>query len=164
LFWGVGVFINTRDNKTGANLPFWRRWQESLSKDFKIQPAQLSVFFLALVVLALLPIFRMGRHNDLVMRGSIPSLFVFFSFAGYIIFETSGKIRRRLGIFYAAISLIVALGTVSAVAEVSRSINNYHLGAPSYETIPSTATLDELFTIKQRLGNEEAFFYRWIGK
>ena len=36
---------------------------------------------------AMLPIFRIGKYNDLVMRGSIPSLFIFFALLGHVVFD-----------------------------------------------------------------------------
>jgi hypothetical protein len=161
---GVGILFSARANHADASLPFWRRWGQTLARDFKLQPAQLVIFLLALVVLGLLPSFRMGKYNDLVMRGSIPSLFIFFAFVGHVIFETSAKMRRKLSVLYVVMLLVLALSFFPAVAEIARSVKNYHVGAPEYASVQSTATLDELFTITQRLGNEEALFYRWIGK
>lgn len=163
LLLGAGIFLRaSRSNEAGW--PFWRRWQDALWQDFKIRPAQVVIFLLSLVVLGLLPMFRMGKYNDLVMRGSIPSLFIFFAFVGHVIFETGVELRRKLIGLYIVLLLVMGLSFFPAVAEIARSVKNYHVGAPEYASVQSTATLDELFTITQRLGDEEALFYRWIGK
>ncbi len=161
---GAGIFFRAKSCQGGFVVGMWKRWQDTLWLDFKIQPAFLAVFLFTLVVLALLPMFRMGKHNDLAMRGSIPSLFIFFSFIGHVIFESSAEVRRKLSVVYITMLLVLLLSFFPAVAEIARSAKNYQIGPPAYETVQSTATLDELFTITQRLGDEDARFYRWIGK
>jgi len=161
LFIGAGIFLRARQF-VGTGLPFWRRWQATLWQDFKIQPVMLTVFTLTLVVLTLLPMFRMGKHNDLVMRGSIPALFVFFAFIGHVNFEISAEMRRKLGVLYVATLLVLALCFFPAVAEITRSVKNYHIGAPEYSSVQSTASSSH--DLLQRSGDEEARFYRWIGK
>lgn len=161
LFLGAGIFSRARLS-TGTGLPFWRRWQDRLWQDFKIRPAQLAIFLLALVVLGLVPMFRMGKYNDLVMRGSIPSLFIFFAFVGHVVFEASAELRRKLIGLYVVILLVLALSFFPAVAEMTRSVKNYHIGAPEYSSVQSTASSSH--DLLQRSGDEEALFYRRIGK
>lgn len=161
LFLGAGIFLRARQ-PDGAGLPFWRQWQGALWRDFQIQPAQLAIFLIALVVLGLLPMFRMGKYNDLVMRGSIPSLFIFFAFVGHVVFETSAELRRKLIGLYVVLLLVLALSFFPAVAEIARSVKNYHIGAPEYASVQSTASSPH--DLLQRSGDEEALFYRWVGK
>lgn len=35
----------------------------------------------------MLPMLRIGKYNDLVMRGSILSLFIFFALVGHVVFD-----------------------------------------------------------------------------
>lgn len=161
LFLGAGVVSRAR-LANGTGLPFWRRWQDTLWQDFQIQPAYLVIFLLSLAVLGLLPMFRMGKYNDLVMRGSIPSLFIFFAFVGHVVFEASAELRRKLIGLYVGLLLVLALSFFPAVAEIARSVKSYQVGAPEYSSVRSTASSSH--DLLQRSGDEGALFYRWIGK
>jgi hypothetical protein len=75
----------------------------------------------ALVVLAILPVVRFGPGNDLVMRGSIPSLAVLAIASCLALFEDGSRIPATLN-KRIALGLLLLVGAVTPIAEFARAI------------------------------------------
>ena len=119
-------------------------------------------FGAAVSVLGVLPIFRMGTNNDLVMRGSIPALFVFWTFVAAALTRADAQVRRRLGGVFAAIVIVVVVGGFSGVAAICRSIQQYRFGPPKLDSVKTTAQLPA--PSRERSGTADSFFFRVLAK
>jgi hypothetical protein len=75
---------------------------------------------LALVILALLPLAHFGPANDLVMRGSIPSLVVLLIGACLAMLAKSADLHGRLR--KAALAFLLVVGAITPVQEFARAV------------------------------------------
>jgi hypothetical protein len=78
------------------------------------------VVALALVILAILPVVHFGPGNDLVMRGSIPSLAVLAIASCLVLLGSGGEPRARLK--KAVLGLLLLVGAVTPVEEIARAL------------------------------------------
>ncbi len=136
----------------------------SLKQRFDISPIQIAVFLVSLLTLILLPLYKMGVLNDLVMRASIPSLFVLWAFAGNAVMGTGIEFRPRLKIIKILIGMILIVGFFPSIVEISRSIQNYRFAAPEFETVSESSKANRREKVIQRVGTDEAFFFQYISK
>lgn len=159
LFLILGM-VTTMQNIRPGN---WKKWTESLRLHFSITPAQIGIFLFSLCILFALPLFKVGKYNDLVMRGSIPALFIFWAIVVKVVMDASPIVRRKLVAVHVSLLLIIIAGFYPAMSEISRSIRYYSLGPPNYAEVLTSSELDER-DILQRMGDSEAFFHRYLGK
>jgi len=83
----------------------------------RIERADRGLLVVAALVLAILPLFQFGSANDLVMRASIPALFVLaFAFA-----RLAATTPRDDSALPTAISLLVILGAFTPMFEIKRA-------------------------------------------
>jgi hypothetical protein len=75
---------------------------------------------MAMIVLALLPLIYFGPANDLVMRGSIPSLAVLTIFACLALVDQVPDLAGRRK--KAALGVLLLIGAVTPIAEIARAI------------------------------------------
>ncbi len=115
-------------------------------------------------MLVVLPFFRMGSFNDLVMRASIPSLFVFWAFVARIITGASLRVRIKYNYAYMAVLLIVLIGFFPSFAEIARSVRYYQVGPPPLEKVHTTLSLEDTEFDLQRIGLEDTVFFHYLGK
>jgi hypothetical protein len=80
------------------------------------------ILWITLGILTLLPLFKYGEMNDLVMRASIPALLVLFLLTAQY-FLTQAKNKFRLPILTIAIILVLILGSVTSLHEINRSVS-----------------------------------------
>jgi hypothetical protein len=139
-------------------------WKAYLNQQFNISHTQFYLFVVAIGVLTLFPLLKMGYANDLVMRGSIPALFFFWAFISKIVMDSSNLIKRRLRIIYLLILILIIIGFYSGVSEISRSITNYHFGTPARSEVSSLASFDKPKIIRQMKGSKNSFFFQFISK
>lgn len=124
-----------------------------------------AVLIASLLTLTLLPLYRFGFNNDLVMRASIPSLLVLWMFVGKAVLDARPAVSSlRLRLAYGLLVGVVALGMVPGLTEVARSVQHYRLGPPPLEAIVPMADADPRHLVEQRVGEEEAFFFRYLGR
>jgi hypothetical protein len=71
----------------------------------------------ATATLVVLPVFRYGYYNDLVMRASLPALFVLLVFA----IELLGRWRLR-PLLAGAVAIVLLAGSLNAVSETVRQV------------------------------------------
>jgi hypothetical protein len=110
-------------------------------------------------------LFKMGYNNDLVMRGSIPSLFYIWAFVGWILVETWKSIRRRrVAILHALIVCLLLIGSYTSFSEIGRSIFSYHFGPPDRSQVETIAEASFPYIVEQRIGRADSIFYRTLGR
>ncbi len=143
---------------------FGSRLRKSTSQYFNIKPRQLGIFLIAIVILIFLPLFKVGLFNDLVMRGSIPALFIFWAFVGKILIETNPQIKQRFRWLYVTILVVTGLGFYSSVAEIARSIDNYHFGPPKLAVMEEYTFEFDPDKVIQRVGVDDSFYYKYLSK
>ena len=155
--------VNSDNKKT---VPLFRSWFSALDEYFNIKPAQFSIFTLSLFILIILPFLKMGLFNDIVMRSSIPALFILWATVSKIIFNDNiwKYFQIKFDFLYFAIIVTLIGGFFTGCSEIVRSIENYELGPPSSSLVASLGSEDRLELVKQRAGNDNTFFYRYIGK
>jgi hypothetical protein len=144
-------------------------WLDDLKRRFDLWPLQLGVLAISLASLTVLPLFRLGFNNDLVMRASIPSLFVLWVFTARIVVEAVQCLAARqapLKLRLAAWLLVgvVVAGFMPALAEVTRSLQSYRFGPPPLEAVVPAAEADPRHLVEQRVGDGEAFFFRYLAR
>ena len=130
-----------------------------LKNQFDIIPMQLTLFLTSLLVLFLIPFYKIGFYNEFVMRASIPALFIFWTFVVKVVLDAKIilKHNKKLILLYSFLLLILILGFFPAIAEIARSINRYQIHAPYLSTIPSTTDV-------LRVGTQNSVFFRYFGK
>jgi hypothetical protein len=110
------------------------------------------------ILLFLLPLYKLGKYSDLTMRASIPSLFVLS-----VLVANRIAIASRFTFRTAALILLVFLGTFTASAEMARSMQNMGLSIwirPAVD-IQSVPEMPPEFR-EQYEGNTSSFFYRYL--
>jgi hypothetical protein len=140
------------------------KWTVLLEQEFNITPMQLCLFLFSLSVLLILPLFKMGINNDLVMRGSIPSLFIFWALVAKVVADISLRIRMKFKLLYILISIIVTIGFFTSFNEIARSAIRYQFGPPVLSNTLTTMNANETEIVLQRIGSEDSLFYRYFGK
>lgn len=123
--------------------------------------------WLALIELALIPLYKMTPANDFAMRASIPGLLIL----AVSLMRHALECRKKWARW--ALILVVSVGAVTPISEICRSMTNTALqGARPVETVHSFqdfATDDKgiLQTCSRQFfayGYEESFFFRYMGK
>ena len=107
--------------------------------------------------LVLLPLARMGHFNDLVMRGTIPSLFVLWLLVAAALFAPG-----RGGFWRPLLLVVVTLGAATPLSEIARSVRSGASGLPASATVRAFPNLGDAGTVEQRRGRPEALFYRLL--
>ena len=137
---------------------------QAIHDRFEIDLNQLVLLTICLVVLLVLPNFKIGIANDLVMRGSIPAIFVFWAIISKITILGYSKLTKRQRAIYFVLIVVLVVSFFPAINEVARSISRYRLGPPTFSTVTSTGEANDPDTVEQRIGDDSALFYKWIGK
>lgn len=145
------------------------KWFRAAKQRYHLEPEQFLFWLVSLAVLTVLPLFKVGFLNDLVMRGSIPSLFIYWMVTAKVVTEANLQepawaLRVRSFFLYLLIVVIVILGFLPSLSEISRSIRFYHAGPPALTEVLSTANANPSLIVEQRAGNQDSVFYRYIGK
>lgn len=115
------------------------------------------LFYTAILCLLLLPVYRLGHHNDLVMRASIPALFVFLC---YVACSVS---CRRNGRTVARLSLLVLLciGALTGFSEIVRSVGQYTWRPPELSEVKGLKE-SEGYRSAQYIGPGKSYFFRYV--
>ncbi len=117
------------------------------------------LFILALVTLTVLPLYRVGANTDLMMRASIPSLFVLWVFL-------LGTLTSREGVGLnpqakRGVLVLLLVASIGGGSEIARSLNGYCSVVPHWDGISSVVQLwdgvRELY-----FGDEDSFFFRHL--
>ncbi len=116
------------------------------------------LLLLTLATLVVLPAYRIGENNDLMMRASIPSLFVMWVFlVGNLTNREGGlsPLARR------CLLLIILVGAMSGGAEILRSLKEYTAQVPSWGGTVGVPSLVESLN-GQYLGREDSLFFKYL--
>jgi len=161
----VRFFAYLFENNT-HKVSLWKKWFDAMDKNFNIKFPQFGLFILSVLILIILPFFKMGIFNDLVMRGSIPALFIFWAIVSKIILDSNiqKQFRLKFDFGYFLILATLIMGFLTAYSEIVRSAENYKFGPPSSDSISALGNEDRLELVKQRAGKDDSFFYRYFGK
>jgi len=115
------------------------------------------VVIASIVSLTVFPLFLMGYANDFVMRASIPALFVLQIMLGIILFSKRSNQKSPLR---GALIILVCIGFVSGVFEITRSLRLYDVKIKK----PLHVThLNPIFSL-QYLGSEKSLFFKHLSK
>lgn len=115
-----------------------------------------SFFYIASIILLFLPFYRYGLLNDLVMRASIPALFIVF-LCSYTLL-VSKKVRAQHGFLWLALIMYFILGTITPMTEMNRSVQS----KPNIGTSHQLLDIGDEMAIKQYLGKENSYFGKHI--
>jgi len=117
-----------------------------------------TLFYIAAPTLIFLPFFHYGLLNDLVMRGSIPSLFVIF-LCSYTLLS-SKKVRTKHLYIWLTLIIYFLLGAITPITEINRSLKSgKNVGIPIH--IPQVG---DAFTSQQYQGFGDSFMSKEILK
>jgi hypothetical protein len=133
--------------------------QIDLPPPIKLNGSQKIMAWTAILVLILLPTYKMGFMNDLCMRASIPALLILLSFWVRIL-------RREFTYQYfpmAVTMVCLLLGSGSAINEINRSLANYQLGIAKIDNVATLMNDPRNEIVEQRAGKTDSIFWRWLG-
>jgi hypothetical protein len=134
-----------------------------IQQRYDLLNGQLVGFIASVVILFVLPFFRIGVNNDLVMRVSIPAVFVFWALVAKVVMELSPEMRLKQYFLSVVVVGVILASFFPAVAEISRSISKYQLGPPEFSEVGTTFEISPRDT-NQRIGSKEAFFQKYISR
>jgi hypothetical protein len=132
-----------------------------ISTNVDIKTTQFYLFSIAFSTLLALPLFKIGYNNDLVMRASIPSLFIFWSFVAKVVIDPSKHYRVLNRLFYVFIILLLLIGSYTSISEILRSVKLYQISPPPIEIVTDNQRTEKLI---QRAGMDDAFFFKYFAK
>jgi hypothetical protein len=158
------LFLGKR-RRTEATLKFaLKDWEKNLRSTFDVDRQQFYLFVLSLSVLLFLPFIRIGVYNDIVMRASMPALFIFWSMVVKILFDSSIRARVSQTFLYSLMLAMVLIGFYPAIRGISESVEKYHVGPPELTTVLHSSEANNKELVVQRIGDAGSFFYKYIGK
>lgn len=148
----------------------WIRTRLNLiEQKYAIMPRQLTLFAMSALVLVILPLFKLGYLNDLAMRASIPSLFILQAFAAKVLLDAKfDRPAIRFSVWirltYLVLLAVLVVSFLPALSEIGRSVRFGSFAPPLIESVPNSADANPTVIVEQRLGNDESFYYRFLGK
>lgn len=93
------------------------------------------LWWACMAMLVLLPVYRLGRYNDLAMRGSDPAMFaVMLLTLRAVIGETIGRRRRAAAIAFAVVFIV---GMLAPLHNVSETAGKWRRTAPPMRDLPA---------------------------
>lgn len=115
-----------------------------------------TLFYLSIPILVLLPFYRYGLLNDLVMRASIPALYILF-ICGYTLIS-SKKIRSQHRLLWLTLITYFVLGAITPLTEINRSLHSQ----PNVGTIHNLQNIGDDLAIKQYLGSNNSIVDKYM--
>ena len=123
------------------------------------------MFALAGLILMILPLFKMGYSNDIVMRGSIPSLMILWAFAARVLLDATRYLKRwQIALPFAVLAIFLLIGSYTSFSEIGRSVYRMRFGPPALDTVKPIAESTYPHIVAQRIGQDDTFFYRYLGR
>lgn len=114
------------------------------------------LFYVAAPVLLVLPFFKYGIMNDLVMRASIAPLLIIFLCSYSLLASSKFRTQQRLCLLLIAVYL--ALGTMTPLAELNRSLQSQ----PNLGTNQSLSNIGDEVAILQYQGFGDSIVRRYL--
>ncbi len=122
------------------------------------------LYWLSLISLLIVPMIRVGTSIDFVMRASIPALVILF----ILIMETLLESRKaKTHVQTAVITVLLALGSLTAYHEISRSVCKTidHINHPENAIVASEIDLVEDACRRNFFGEyEDSIFFKYLAK
>ncbi len=122
------------------------------------------LYWISLISLLIVPMIRVGTSIDFVMRASIPALVILF----ILIMETLLESRKaKTHVQTAVITVLLALGSLTAYHEISRSVCKTidHINHPENAIVASDIDLIEDACRRNFFGEyEDSFFFKYLAK
>lgn len=117
------------------------------------------LFTIAMIMLAVMPLFMYGLYNDQLMRGSIPALFILMILIARMLSNTAYKVNRIL------LTICLIIGGAVPAYEIW---NHLEIGKPKYNdwvSIENTAMDPGTRNLaNQYYGNRDTFFYKFLAQ
>ena len=123
-------------------------------------------FFVAsIATLLLLPWFRYGLNNDLVMRSSLPALFLLCCYCADVLARhrvnlTRGSSTRRLALV--GLAVVLCVGSVTAFVELARATKNDGFLRYAAEKNRSILTHSPVQDQRESIGRNPSDVLRWL--
>jgi hypothetical protein len=115
-------------------------------------------FLLSCICLTFIPLWKAGTFNDWAMRASIPALYVFWIYVAGAIADPTWRSR-----WPRVLVACFVVGSISAWSEMWRALEQFQTSPPAIENVGSFANMTGIGP-DQRLGDPEAFFFRWLAR
>jgi hypothetical protein len=137
-------------------LPSYLVLQKTVMKKFN------SIFWLALVLLCVIPLFRYGQWNDWCTRASLPSLYIIYCMVAMAIFYGKSK---KIKLALIAICLLCSVSPISLIL-ASLNHNGFKIkwSPPKVEFISDLPTASVGFPVDQFVADPDCFFYKYLAK
>lgn len=98
-----------------------------------------ALFIVCLATLLLLPLYSVGRNNDWLMRGAMPSLLVLSYICARVLADPPSATRVAQSLRYRAtvglLVVLLAIGAVTPLFEIVRASNNHNFSGIRYEEL-----------------------------
>lgn len=137
-----------------------------LFRDQKKNP----LFYIAVITMLLLPVYKIGENNDFVMRISVPFILLLVVYSlQYFIKRVAEKKWLAAGV----LAVVLLVGAVTPFQEVARSVryivkDREHLVADSYKTYAQVEGKEDIFQfyVINFVTNDpkEKFFFKYLAK
>ncbi len=128
-------------------------------------PLYFNVYAVSILILVFLPFLKMGIYNDIVMRSSIPALFIFWAVISKILIDRPKRGKQyKFNALYTVILVTVLVGFFSSFVEITRSVENYQFGPPFFYDIRELGNENNTTAVMQRVGKDDTFFYHYLAK
>ena len=129
------------------------------------------LFFASLVTLLLLPMYSYGYHNDLVLRGQIPALFLLSYYCASLFGErsidkTANWAKRNWGLVGILVA-VLSIGAVSPIFELVRVSKDHDFNVVRYEQMgPDVSVLRSLWIPRelqyQYVAHDVPEWFSWL--
>lgn len=128
------------------------------------------LFYIAVIGLLALPVYKIGENNDLVMRASAPLLLLLMVYTLQLFLE---KVQAKRWVAAAALSLVLLVGAVTPIHEISRSVryilyDREHLVADEYKSYADLENAPEImrfYAFNYVAGDpQEKVFFKYFAK
>ncbi len=143
-------------------------WRKSFTThwahNYSLGPRLVLLFGLSMLVLTILPIYKFGEASDLLMRGSIPALFILWALSAKLSLDASLRIRVRRSFEYALLLLVMFIGFMNATNDIMNRVIHYRYGPPTWASVKKSQVVEDMALVQQRKGDLEALFYRYLSK
>lgn len=120
------------------------------------------LFYISLCTLLICPLIRVGSGGDFCMRASIPSLLILF----YMVAESFFKDMKERNIGCYIIVMLLAVGSITVVHEIGRSVTNTAQRYQRYHTVNNLIYSEEKMLQSNNFSGqtEDNLFFAYFSK
>jgi hypothetical protein len=144
-------------------IPLYYFWKKEALANFKTKENKLLLIFIV-VILCLIPLYKLGKWNDFVQRVSLPALFMLWIFAGRV-WQLSRSIFVKL-----SFTILLIMGSWDSLYHILFSLkvteNRIKYTALPFEKVTTVIETSkrENWPIEQVLAPDSATFFKYISK